>query len=270
MKKSITKTSFIAILAMLCAWNLNAQNHYIVLSLMPANGGTASGGGYNIPYGEMITVTATPFIGYNFINWTEEGVEVSTDVEYTFTVTGNRHLVANFETAFYEIYVYANPGEGGNVTGGGVYLYGDIVTLSAMPNPGYRFVNWTRFLNGNGTVVSTDLSYTFEVTGTGGYVYVAYFEPEAKDETLYIEPIDAGAMMIYPNPSNSDMKIVLNNSAQKIVEMELYDLTGKKVHQQTVNQSYGTLQLNGLSQSTYILKLFLDNGEIVTWRVVKN
>ena len=66
------------------------------------------------------------------------------------------------------------------------------------------------------------------------------------------------------------MTVVLNNSVLKITEMELYDLTGRKVHQQTVNQSYGTVQLNDLAQGAYILKVYLDQGEVVTWRVVKN
>ena len=42
-------------------------------------------------------MTATANEGYVFINWTEAGVEVSTDAEYSFEVTGERALVANFE-----------------------------------------------------------------------------------------------------------------------------------------------------------------------------
>jgi hypothetical protein len=52
--------------------------------------------------------------------------------------------------------------------------------------------------------------------------------------------------------------------------MERYDLTGRKVHQQTVKQSYGTLKMNELAQGTYILKVYLEQGEPVVWRVVKN
>ena len=33
--------------------------------------------------------------------------------------------------------------------------------------------------------------------------------------------------------------IVFNNPSFKIVEMELYNLVDKKIHQQTINQSYG-------------------------------
>ena len=61
----------------------------------PAEGGAVSGAG-TYEEGAECTLTATASAGYNFVNWTENGVEVSTDAQYTFTVTGNRSLVANF------------------------------------------------------------------------------------------------------------------------------------------------------------------------------
>ena len=48
-------------------------------------------------HGESCTVTATANEGYTFVNWTEDGEEVSTDASYSFEVTGDRALVANFE-----------------------------------------------------------------------------------------------------------------------------------------------------------------------------
>ena len=49
--------------------------------------------------GETCTVTATPNEGYGFVNWTENDATVSTDANYTFTVTADRNLVANFVEA---------------------------------------------------------------------------------------------------------------------------------------------------------------------------
>jgi hypothetical protein len=51
----------------------------------------------NFNYGETCTVTATPDEGYHFVNWTENGTEVSSEASYSFTVTGDRDLVANFQ-----------------------------------------------------------------------------------------------------------------------------------------------------------------------------
>ena len=46
--------------------------------------------------GESCTLIATPNTGYSFVNWTENGTAVSTNANYTFNVTNNRDLVANF------------------------------------------------------------------------------------------------------------------------------------------------------------------------------
>jgi len=43
-----------------------------------------------------VTAIAKAKRGYLFVNWTEDDEEVSTDASYTFTMTGNRTLVANF------------------------------------------------------------------------------------------------------------------------------------------------------------------------------
>ena len=60
-----------------------------------APGGTVSGaGGYAT--GSSGTLVATPAVGYQFRNWTEGGVVVSSGATYSFTATANRSLVANF------------------------------------------------------------------------------------------------------------------------------------------------------------------------------
>ena len=47
-------------------------------------------------HGETCTLVATPNADYHFVNWTENGTVVSSNANYTFTVTGARDLVANF------------------------------------------------------------------------------------------------------------------------------------------------------------------------------
>jgi hypothetical protein len=61
---------------------------------------------------------------------------------------------------WFSIHAYANPVEGGTVSGGGSFPNGSQVTVSAIPNPGYGFVHWTE----NGSPVSTSASYSFLVT----------------------------------------------------------------------------------------------------------
>ena len=73
----------------------------------PVEGGSVvvTGGSQS---GTTCTLTATANEGYTFTNWTENGTVVSTNATYSFTLTGNRTLVANFT---------ANGGGGGSYNG---------------------------------------------------------------------------------------------------------------------------------------------------------
>ena len=74
------------------------QTCQIDLSVNPADAGTVSGGG-TVNVGSTVTVVATANEGYTFVNWTEDGTEVSTYASYSFTAEEDRTLVANFEEA---------------------------------------------------------------------------------------------------------------------------------------------------------------------------
>ena len=87
----------------------------------------------NCSNGASAIVTATPNAGYQFVNWKKNGNVVSTDAIYTFTVTEDISLVANFEVApsSFTISASANPAVGGTVSGAGEYNHGANVTLTA-------------------------------------------------------------------------------------------------------------------------------------------
>ena len=61
-----------------------------------AENGTVEGAGL-YEEGTQATLTATASEGYEFVNWTVDGTEVSTENPYTFNVTANVEVVANFK-----------------------------------------------------------------------------------------------------------------------------------------------------------------------------
>lgn len=158
-----------------------AQSYTITASSNPTNGGSVSGGG-NYNYGQSCTLTATTNSGYSFTNWTENGSVVSTNANYTFTVTSNRTLVANFTVnpQNYTVSVSSNPSNGGSVSGGGTYQQGQNCTVSATANSGFSFANWTE----NGSVVSTNASYSFTVTANR--TLVANFTANPQNYTISV------------------------------------------------------------------------------------
>lgn len=75
-------------------------NYTITVSANPSEGGSVTGGG-TYQQGQTCTLEATANNGYTFTNWTENGDVVYANTNYTFTVNGNRILVANFEAHEY-------------------------------------------------------------------------------------------------------------------------------------------------------------------------
>ena len=89
----------------------------ITVSANPSAGGTVTGAGTYDP-GTTATLTATANEGYNFTNWTKNGVVMSTNATYSFTVSTAATYVANFSLNSYTITATAVPAEGGTVTVG--------------------------------------------------------------------------------------------------------------------------------------------------------
>ena len=185
------------ILALICA-NVHAENqpvnnglndglYHIGVTENPTIGGTTSGAGdYNS--GQSCTLAAFPNPGYTFANWTENGVSQTSNPVYTFTVTQNRDLVANFVASTYSIAASAEPYIGGSVVGAGTYGYQQTCTLMAMANPGYTFSCWTE----DGVNVSNNPTYSFSVTANRSLV--AVFVEESFVISVTINPTNGGTV----------------------------------------------------------------------------
>lgn len=86
--------------------------------------------------GAEVTVTATPAAGYQFVNWTENGVVVSTAAAYTYRALDNHTLVANFAPV-------------GTVVGATDFTtpslgaHSESITLSPNQKATYKFYNYS-------------------------------------------------------------------------------------------------------------------------------
>ena len=168
--------------------NFILNSYYIVVMANPSSGGTVSGAG-SYDHGSIVTLTATANAGYSFVNWKNNGNIVSTDATYSFIATSSESYIATFSMNSYNVNVTASPTSGGNVSGSGTYNYGEIITLSAMPNENYTFVNWTK----NGEIVSTDASYSFMVTENASYI--ANFERITYQISATTNPENSGIII---------------------------------------------------------------------------
>lgn len=129
-----------------------------------ASWGTVTGGG-TYDQGADVTITAEPNSGYDFLKWTKDGAEVSTNATYSFTATENATYTAVFgeqSVTYYTITTAASPADAGTVEGGGTYEDGATVILAASANPGWQFVQWTdgNADNPRNITVTGDATYT--------------------------------------------------------------------------------------------------------------
>ncbi len=150
--------------------------------------------------GETITIKASePETGYEFDCWKDsDNNVVSKESTYTFKVTKDITLTANYKKIKYSVTV-----TGG--TGTGEYEYGDKVTVSATLSDGEKFLCW---VDENGVEISKDNPYIFEVTSNKNI----FLKVESTSKT----------------PSNVDeFKLLLLDSA--IVQEETSSVTYSKV-----------------------------------------
>ena len=219
------------------------QTFDINVSANPSYAGTVEGGGtYN--FWQQCTVIATPNEGYDFLNWTENGNQVSTNPTYSFNVSLDRDLVANFALQTIEITASVDPAEGGTATGGGTYNYGDEVTITVETNEDWAFRNWTE----NGVVLTEDKTFTF--TATANRNFVAHLE--------YTEGVDeqnGSTTLIYPNPVNDKLTI---EAQEAIGNLEIYNLMGTLVYSQTNCSDKVEINTSGLQSGIYFIRLTTD------------
>lgn len=147
----------------------------LVLSSSPAAGGMTDGEGpYNA--GTSVTAKAVANTGYTFTDWRENGTVVSNSDNYTFPLTANRTLVANFTVMTFTLNVSFTNGSVTKTPNQTTYNYGSNVVLIAVPNTGYRFSKWSG--DASGTVsplnvymnANKNITANFELIPTGAGV----------------------------------------------------------------------------------------------------
>lgn len=121
------------------------------------------------PFGAVVELTAVPDSGWAFVEWegdiesTENPVEITIDEPKTVTVTFDRT---------FSLTTISVPEEGGNVEpSGGEYIRDTSFNVEAIPNNGWRFVEWRGDFTG--------ATNPFNLTMNGNKTLEAHFEPQA-------------------------------------------------------------------------------------------
>ncbi len=167
--------------------DVTVTQYTLTMQVNQAGWGTTTPAVGTITYaaGTVVTVTAIPAAGYEFVNWTGD-VANPNNITTTVTMNSNKTVTANFRRLQYTLTMQVNEAGWGTTSpavGTHSYNSGDIVSILAEPNSGYRFVNWTGdvanpnsasttvTMNGNKTVRANFERIQYNLTvqaGTGG------------------------------------------------------------------------------------------------------
>ncbi|MCE1169361.1 MAG: T9SS type A sorting domain-containing protein [Sphingobacteriia bacterium] len=85
-----------------------------------------------------------------------------------------------------------------------------------------------------------------------------------------IDPDQDGILsttVLYPNPTNDQINIVISEIGDQIIDGALYDLGGREVLSVRKLLSHNRIDVKDFKPGTYILRLFTD-GETRSWKII--
>ena len=158
--------------------SIQLVDYQLTINAIPLDRGTASDGGRYLK-SDVIHLTASPTLGYKFVNWTGD-VEHLDDANSALPILTmpnvDVNLTANFELVDYQLSLSFYPQASGTASGGGAYKMGAIVEVSATPAAGYQFANWT---DADENTISSEANFNYtmpadNVTLTANFKLIDY------------------------------------------------------------------------------------------------
>ena len=84
--------------------------------------------------------------------------------------------------------------------------------------------------------------------------------------TLSTDEVESNELEVYPNPIKNEVNISYSNIIDEVV---IYDIRGKEVLKNKVNNNYINLNTNSLESGLYIIKVKSEDN-VHTYKIVKN
>ena len=114
----------------------------------------------------------------------------------------------------------------------------------------------------------TQASYSNGVGIQYSYDALGNRTQETKTSTLSVEEVTKEkSFTLFPNPFIEELQIT--SKEQSITQVQLYDLTGKLIQEEKVNnQNSFTLKTNALPSGTYLIIVITDKGK-ESYKVIK-
>ncbi len=158
--------------------NFIAQYDLTIYSTVGGKVTTPGEGTSTYDEGAVVELVAEADDGYRFVSWSGDVGSVA-DIKAaatSVTMNHNHSITANFEQVpEYDVTIYSTKGGSVTTPGEGTFTYheGEVVSLEASPDTGYRFVAWTGDVD---TIANPNTASTSIITDSDKSI-TASFEP---------------------------------------------------------------------------------------------
>lgn len=220
--------------------------------------------------GESVILMATG--NANSYMWSNlqgaQSINVSPTVTTVYTVTGTNGVGCTAQSV-YTVLVNNLPNVG--VTSSDAdqtVCQGDQVTLTGTGATSYQWAASTMFVQSAVAVVYPTSNIVYTVTGTDingcqnslNYALTVNVCEGLKENTLM------AGLSVYPNPTNSELNVELNNASVKSIM--ILDLTGRVVSSVNSDSQVTKVNMSNLANGVYYVRISSDNATSVV-KVVK-
>jgi hypothetical protein len=76
--------------------------------------------------------------------------------------------------------------------------------------------------------------------------------------------------LVFPNPTRGEIKLVVRIKDFENLRFQLYNMNGIRLQDKKIESEETEITMDGLSSSTYFLKVLSGNKEIKTFKIIKN
>ena len=214
-------------------------------------------GAGDYPAEHLVQLKATPLDNdYNFIGWMENGQYIGYENPYNFTATHDRNITASFlyQPGELEIRAQLSLPESGYIYGAGNYSRGDIALLQAEVEPNVSFQGWRNIA---GQIVSRQNPWSFEVNRDIELEAVVKLNSEFPDE-------ESDKIIIYPNPSDGRINIVINENAY----LTVYNSYGIIEEDRYITPERPAIDLSHLPMGIYLLRFETSDDGVQTKKII--
>jgi len=228
-----------------------AINTYEITATAGENGSISPEGVTQVEFGEALLFTITPDDGYHIDDVVVDGASVGPVEEFLFSDISSDHSIhAEFALTTYSVTfevrdsVTEDPIDDAIITfDGATYLEGMYVFEDLAPGTYPYAINREDYHTAEGEVEIIDEDITMIVN-------------LAPDDTSIDDP-EPLRLSLYPNPASTTLSIQANKPME---EVRIIDMTGRVVYEQHVGDDMHVINVSGLLDGIYFIKIYTEEG----------